>query len=120
MAYEEDYLVRQLKTIGEAAGRIIASTFSLEKGSINLGQVEDENGKLVSGNQLLEEYLEKRRIHEAFLLIESKKYSLSYLDMSTLTSFFIKYLKELPAEERVALNISPEKIDDYQERLEEL
>ena len=90
MSFEEDYLVKQLKMIGEAAGRIIASTFSLEKSNINLGQVEDENGKLVSGNQLLEEYLDKRKIHEAFLLIKSKKYSLSYLDMSALTTFFYK------------------------------
>ncbi|MFC0232863.1 hypothetical protein ACFFIF_02545 [Vagococcus entomophilus] len=120
MSMEEDYLLKQLKMIGEAAGNAIATTFNLERSKVDLGQEEDENGNLISGNELLEEYLNKRKIHKAFLLIKSKKYSLSYLEMSTLTTYFIKFLQELSNEEKLELEIDSKKIDYYKLKLNEL
>jgi len=39
---ENDYIVKQLKVIGEGAGATIASVFRLDKSQVNLGEVEDE------------------------------------------------------------------------------
>ncbi|KAF1297972.1 hypothetical protein BAU15_08690 [Enterococcus sp. JM4C] len=115
-----DYLMRQFKLIGEAAGGAIATTLNLNRSQINLGQIEDEHRNLHSGNDLLEDYLLKGKIHKAYLLIQDQKYRLSYLDMTTLTTSFIQFLRDLSDEEKVALEIDQKRMDYYKMRLNEL
>lgn len=63
---KNDYIVKQLKVIGEGAGATIASVFRLDKRQVDLGEVEDEQGNIVSGNDLLETYLNSGMIHKVF------------------------------------------------------
>lgn len=49
---------------------------------MDLGEVEDEQGNVVSGNDLLETYLNSGMIHKGFLLIQENQAKLSYFEFS--------------------------------------
>lgn len=116
---EDDYIVKQLKVIGEGAGAAIASVFRLDKSQVDLGEVEDEQGNVVSGNDLLETYLNSGMVHKGFLLIQAKQAKLSYFEFSVLKSYFIRYLKELSEEDKVKLAIDATKIAYYQRKIDD-
>ncbi|MEW3466409.1 hypothetical protein AB1I55_09930 [Enterococcus entomosocium] len=116
---EDDYIVKQLKVIGEGAGAAIASVFRLDKRQVDLGEVEDEQGNVVSGNDLLETYLNSGMIHKGFLLIQAKQVKLSYFEFSVLKSYFIRYLKELSEEDKAKLAIDAKKIAYFQRKIDD-
>lgn len=116
---KNDYIVKQLKVIGEGAGAAIASVFRLDKRQVDLGEVEDEQENVVSGNDLLETYLNSGMIHRGFLLIQAKQVKLSYFEFSVLKSYFIRYLKELSEKDKAKLAIDAKIIAYYQRKIDD-
>lgn len=118
MAFEEDYIMRQMKMIGELGGNMISRLFKLDQSQIDLGEIQNENGEKVSRATYLESLLIEHRYHEAFLVVQALKYKLSYYDFDIVSGNFIKYLACLQDSEKEAHGLTEEKIDYYRSQLQ--
>ncbi|MGX7031664.1 hypothetical protein [Vagococcus zengguangii] len=108
---EEDFLMKQFKTIGQSIGIILKKELT----SFHLGEELDVNGQLVSRADLLSDSLDQNDFEGAFTLIDSLKYKLSYLDYTMLADWFINYL-----EKEKATLISDQQIQTFKEALNSL
>lgn len=118
MAFEEDYIMRQMKMVGELGGQMISRLFKLDQSQIDLGEIQNEQGEKVSRATYLETLLADYRYHEAFFMIQALKFKLSYYDFDLVSGNFIKYLTRLPSSVREEHGLTEEKIDDYRNRLQ--
>lgn len=117
MAFEEDYIMRQVKMVGELGGNLIAQLLKLEQANIDLGEIQNESGENISRAEYLEQLVDDHRYHEAFLVVQSLKYKLSYYDFNIVSGIFIDYLKNLQESVKQTYGLTEEKIMDYQKQL---
>lgn len=87
---EEDFIMRQIKLVGEGIAVLLKKDISQD----TLGEIQREDGSFTSRYDLVLDYLNEGRINEAFLLINSLKYKMSYYDFEQTSSWFCQLLRE--------------------------
>lgn len=110
---EQDWLMRQFKAVGSGIGMLLKKEMS----AIDLGEIQVNDGETISRETLLKEYLEAGDYQQAFLLVNSLKYKMSFYEFNIVADWFIRYLKELS---ETAAPISPRLIDEYHDKLRDL
>ena len=94
MAIENDWFMKQVKGVAD----MIGTTLRLQIQNLDLGQYEDEEGRLINGSHYLQQVLEEQRFAEAISFVEEQMISyLRQLDVSVKEDqgFYEGYLQEL-------------------------
>ncbi len=95
MATENDWFMKQVKGVAD----MIGTTLRLQIQNLDLGQYEDEEGRLINGAHYLQQVLEEQRFAEAISFVEEqmKRLPLRQLDFSVKEDqgFDEGYLQEL-------------------------
>ena len=91
---ENDFIMRQIKLIGESIGMLLKKKVSSEY----LGEIQREEGTTISRMDLLLEYITDDRISEAVLLVNSLKYQMSMYDFQNVSHWFLNLLKDYQGE----------------------
>lgn len=111
---EEDWIMRQIKQAVDGIGYLLKKQIE----TIELGEIQLESGEIISTDSLILQYIEQKKFHEAFLLVNSLKYKLSLYDFKTVSKWFVDLLKAINQQSPESL--SKEKIAYYQELLSQL
>ncbi|MGC6767627.1 hypothetical protein [Enterococcus sp. LJL51] len=111
---EEDWVLRQIKQAVDGLGYLLKRNIE----TIELGENMSEDGKTIPTYDLILQYLESKRFHDAFLIVDSLKYKLSTYDFNTVSSWFIEYLKAINNGNTSWIDIS--EIEKYRELLTQL
>ncbi|MBE9389939.1 hypothetical protein [Vagococcus salmoninarum] len=111
---ENDFIMRQIKLMGEGIGILFKKKISSE----SLGEIQSEEGTTVSRMDLLLEYIADDRISEAVLLVNSLKYKMSMYDFQNVSHWFLNLLKDYQGEKPDLL--SNEELEHYRSVLNDL
>lgn len=87
---ENDYIMRQIKLIGEGIGMVLKKRVTSE----TLGEIQKEDGTLVSRMDVVLECIAENRIAEAVALINVLKYKMSAYEFQSVSQWFLTLLKE--------------------------
>ncbi len=110
---EDDWLMRQFKAVGSGIGMVLKKELS----SVELGDIQVNEGEAISREVLLNELLANGEYQQAFLLVNSLKFKMSLYEFNIVADWFIGYLKKLPQD---AEPISASRMEDYHEKLKAL
>lgn len=111
---ENDYIMRQIKLIGEGIGIVLKKKISSE----TLGDIQKEDGTLVSRMDLVLSYLSENRIPEAVSLVNALKYKMSAYEFQNVSQWFLSLLKEY--QQQKPNMITNEELNHYQFILNDL
>ncbi|MGT2846804.1 hypothetical protein [Streptococcus massiliensis] len=113
MAYEEDWFMQQIK----GAGNVIGAIMHLQKTELDLGMVEDEEGKTVDGRLYLTELLESEQFEQAFDFISAQMKCLPFPQYEILVEEVITYIERLPEDRKKAHEFSEEALSALKKKL---
>lgn len=88
---ENDWFMKQIKGVAD----IIGTTLRLQIQNLDLGQYEDEEGRLINGNHYLQQVLEEQRFAEAISFVEEQIKRLPLHQYDLLVDWLISYLRQL-------------------------
>lgn len=88
---ENDWFMNQIKGVAD----IIGTTLRLQIQNLDLGQYEDEEGRLINGNHYLQQVLEEQRFAEAISFVEEQMKRLPLHQYDLLVDWLISYLRQL-------------------------
>ena len=91
MTSENDWFMKQIKGVAD----IIGTTLRLQIQNLDLGQYEDEEGRLINGNHYLLQILEEQRFAEAISFVEEQMKRLPLHQYDLLVDWLIPYLRQL-------------------------
>ena len=91
MATENDWFMKQVKGVAD----MIGTTLRLQIQNLDLGQYEDEEGRLINGNHYLQQILEEQRFAEAISFVEEQMKRLPLHQYDLLVDWLISYLRQL-------------------------
>ena len=91
MTSENDWFMKQIKGVAD----IIGTTLRLQIQNLDLGQYEDEEGRLINGNHYLLQILEEQRFAEAISFVEEQMKRLPLHQYDLLVDWLISYLRQL-------------------------
>ena len=91
MTSENDWFMKQIKGVAD----IIGTTLRLQIQNLDLGQYEDEEGRLINGNHYLLQILEEQRFPEAISFVEEQMKRLPLHQYDLLVDWLISYLRQL-------------------------
>ena len=91
MTSENDWFMKQIKGVAD----IIGTTLRLQIQNLDLGQYEDEEGRLINGNHYLLQILEEQRFAEAISFVEEQMKCLPLHQYDLLVDWLISYLRQL-------------------------
>lgn len=111
---EDDFIVGQLKLIGEGIGVVLKKESPKEA----LGEIEKKDGTRVSRMDTVLQYIAENRISEAFALVNALKYRLSFYEFQGVSDWFMKQLKEYQHNKPDLLSIND--LHHYQTILDDL
>lgn len=94
MTTENDWFMKQIKGVAD----IIGTTLRLQIQNLDLGQYEDEEGRLINGNHYLQQVLEEQRFAEAISFVEEqmKRLPLHQYDLLVNWSGILPHLLQKP------------------------
>lgn len=95
MAYEEDYIMRQVKAIGELGGNFLAYVLKLNQSNTDLGEIENEAGEKISGQDYLQSLIIEHKYHDAFIFVNALKLKLAFFEYECVATNFIQHLTAL-------------------------
>jgi hypothetical protein len=110
----QDWILKQMDAIALGFGLLLKKEIS----SINLGEIKDEHGKSTSVRELIVKYMDEKKYDEAFYLVNSLKYKLSYYDFEVVSNWFISNLNL--GIQNGNINLDQLKISQYSEKLRNL
>ena len=118
MVFNNDWLLRQIRGIANMIGKV----FKLETILIDLGVVEDEEGRTINGNDYLNQLIidEKFDLATDFIHGQMKRlstYEYNRLEYNRLVDIYIAYLKSLDSETQKRNQISDDSIQTIQDNL---
>lgn len=111
---ENDYIMRQIKLIGEGIGMVLKKKVSSE----TLGEIQKEDGSKVSRMDIILEYIAEDRISEALALVNSLKYKMSAYEFQSVSQWFLNLVKIY--QEENPNKISTNDLEHYQSVLNDL
>jgi hypothetical protein len=120
MAFEEDYIMRQIKAAGEIGGNLVAHLLRLNQSDINWVFFENESGEKISRKTYLQSLIQQERYHEAFVFINSLKLKLAYYEFEMISMDFLYQQEQLAPETKQQHQITTEKINEYRETFQAL
>ena len=91
MATENDWFMKQVKGVAN----MIGTTLRLQIQNLDLGQYEDEEGRLINGAHYLQQVLEEQRFAEAISFVEEQMKRLPLHQYDLLVDWLISYLRQL-------------------------
>ena len=91
MTSENEWFMKQIKGVAD----IIGTTLRLQIQNLDLGQYEDEEGRLINGNHYLLQILEEQRFAEAISFGEEQMKRLPLYQYDLLVDWLISYLRQL-------------------------
>ena len=91
MTSENEWFMKQIKGVAD----IIGTTLRLQIQNLDLGQYEDEEGRLINGNHYLLQILEEQRFAEAISFVEEQMKRLPLYQYDLLVDWLISYLRQL-------------------------
>ena len=91
MATENDWFMKQVKGVAD----MIGTTLRLQIQNLDLGQYEDEEGRLINGARYLQQVLEEERFTEAISFVEEQMKRLPLHQYDLLVDWLISYLRQL-------------------------
>ena len=91
MTSENEWFMKQIKGVAD----IIGTTLRLQIQNLDLGQYEDEEGRLINGNHYLQQILEEQRFAEAISFVEEQMKRLPLYQYDLLVDWLISYLRQL-------------------------
>lgn len=111
---ENDYIMRQIKLIGEGIGMVLKKQVSSE----TLGEIQREDGSIASRMDVILEYIAEDRISEAVALVNALKYKMSAYEFQSVSQWFLNLLKKYQEQKPDKLSIS--KLEHYKTLLNDL
>lgn len=94
MVFNNDWLLRQIRGTANMIGKV----FKLETISIDLGVVEDEEGRTINGNDYLNQLIIDEKFELATDFIHGQMKRLGTYEYNRLVDIYIAYLKSLDSE----------------------
>ena len=91
MAIENDWFMKQIKGVSD----MIGTTLRLQIQNLDLGQYEDEEGRLINGARYLQQVLQEQRFAEAISFVEEQMKHLPLHQYDLLVDWLISYLRQL-------------------------
>ena len=91
MATENDWFMKQVKGVAN----MIGTTLRRQIQNLDLGQYEDEEGRLINGAHYLQQVLEEQRFAEAISFVEEQMKRLPLHQYDLLVDWLISYLRQL-------------------------
>ena len=113
MVFNNDWLLRQIRGIANMIGKV----FKLETILIDLGVVEDEEGRTINGNDYLNQLIIDEKFDLATDFIHGQMKRLSTYEYNRLVDIYIAYLKSLDSETQKRNQISDDSIQTVQDNL---
>lgn len=113
--YNSDWLLNQIR----GTANVVSKAFKFETLDIDLGQVEDEQGHTIDGNDYIDDLLIHEQYDQATTFIHSKLKRLTTNDYNLLVSVYIEYLENLPPVIRQKHHFDDRKIASLREKLSE-
>lgn len=113
MVFNNDWLMRQIRGTANMIGKV----FKLETIQIDLGMVEDKEGRQISGNDYLNDLVNDEEFDLATEFISGQIKRLSNYQYNRLVDTFIEYLNKLDENVRQRNGIDDAKIQSIREDL---
>ena len=110
-----DWLLNQIR----GTANVVVKAFKFETLDIDLGQVEDEQGHTIDGNDYIDDLLIHEQYDQATTFIHSQLKRLTTNDYNLLVSVYIEYLENLPPVIRQKHHFDDRKITSLREKLSE-
>ena len=98
---------------------MVIKDFKFETLDIDLGQVEDEQGHTIDGNDYIDDLLIHEQYDQATTFIHSQLKRLTTNDYNLLVSVYMEYLENLPPVIRQKHQFDDRKITSLREKLSE-
>ena len=113
--YNNDWLPNQIR----GTANVVSKVFKFESLDIDLGQVEDENGQMVSGNDYIDDLVLRSKYRQATDFVHGQLKRLTPNDYKLLVSVYIDYLENLPPLIREKHQLDNRQIMDWKAKLSE-
>ena len=113
--YNSDWLLNQIR----GTANVVSKAFKFETLDIDLGQVEDEQGHTIDGNDYIDDLLIHEQYDQATTFIHSQLKRLTTNDYNLLVSVYIECLENLPPVIRQKHHFDERKIASLREKLSE-
>ena len=113
--YNSDWLLNQIR----GTANVVSKAFKFETLDIDLGQVEDEQGHTVDGNDYIDDLLIHEKYDQATAFIHSQLKRLTTNDYNLLISIYIEYLENLPPLIKEKHQLDNRQIMDWKAKLSE-
>ena len=113
MVFNNDWLLSQIRGTANMIGKV----FKLETILIDLGVVEDEEGRTINGNDYLNQLIIDEKFDLATDFIHGQMKRLSTYEYNRLVDIYIAYLKSLDSETQKRNQISDDSIQTVQDNL---
>lgn len=102
MVFNNDWLLRQIRGTANMIGKV----FKLETISIDLGVVEDEEGRTINGNDYLNQLIIDEKFDLATDFIHGQMKRLGTYEYNRLVDIYIAYLKSLDSETQKEIKLA--------------
>ena len=113
MVFNNDWLLSQIRGTANMIGKV----FKLETILIDLGVVEDEEGRTINGNDYLNQLIIDEKFDLATDFIHGQMKRLGTYEYNRLVDIYIAYLKSLDSETQERNQISDDSIQTVQDNL---
>ena len=113
--YNNDWLLNQIR----GTANVVSKVFKFESLDIDLGQVEDENGQMVSGNDYIDDLVLRSKYRQATDFVHGQLKRLTPNDYKLLVSVYTDYLENLPPLIREKHQLDNRQIMDWKAKLSE-
>lgn len=115
MVFNSDWLLSQIRDTANMIGKV----FKLENIQIDLGMTEDEEGRLVNGNDYLNQLVIDEKFDLAIAFINHQIKRLSPYQYQYLVDVFTETLKALDPESKDRNDLDAEKIESIHDNLKQ-
>lgn len=110
-----DWLLNQIR----GTAHVVSKAFKFETLDIDLGQVEDEQGHTIDGNDYIDDLLIHEQYDQATTFIHSQLKRLTTIDYNLLVSIYIEYLENLSSVIRQKHHFDNRQLASLREKLSE-
>lgn len=113
MAFENDWLMKQMTGSAHMIGKI----FQLEISHLDLELVEDQEGRLIKGEDYLDALIVDEQIDEAILYVKSQMRRLNSVQYDLLLDSFLSRLRDLDKAVLERNNLNPSVLQELENHL---
>lgn len=116
MAYEDDYIMRQIHGVGELVMRLIGKEYMDEE----LRDIFTTDGRLRNSGEYIESLIGQEEFQEVNRIIDDLKFKLNLHSHTALVDKYTETLAELPLEVKKRNGLTEEYITELNHRLKDM